>query len=196
MWPLLASSLVSLTVTVERLLFWARESRAQRQVGVVDVYEALAQGDTRRAIATLAAVPCSLARVLLAGIGARRPEPAMQAVASREVFRMKRGMGVLDTIITMAPLLGILGTVIGIITSFDILSGAVDPKTVTRGIAQALLTTASGLTVALLTLLPHNYLIHRVERAASDLEEASTRLLSFGSVINTAVEDAKPGGEG
>ena len=54
-----------------------------------------------------------------------------------------------------------------------------DPKTVTRGIAQALLTTASGLTVALLTLLPHNYLVHRTEKAAGQLEEGATRLLSL-----------------
>ncbi len=88
------------------------------------------------------------------------------------------GMNILDTIITMAPLLGILGTVLGIIESFDLLSlsGIQDPKAVIGGISQALITTASGLTVALATLIPFNYYSVRVGRATRRLEKTGTRL--------------------
>ena len=91
---------------------------------------------------------------------------------------MKHGLNVLDTIITMAPLLGILGTVLGIIQSFDLLgqSGIQDPKAVTGGIAQALITTAAGLSVALVTLVPFNILVSRVQRATRLLENVTTQL--------------------
>ena len=101
----------------------------------------------------------------------------MQVAAENEIARMKRGLNVLDTIITMAPLLGILGTVLGIIESFDLLgmSGIEDPKAVTGGIAQALITTATGLSIALATLVPFNYLVSRVQKATKGLENVTTR---------------------
>ncbi len=74
-------------------------------------------------------------------------------------------MGFLDTMITVAPLLGILGTVIGIILSFDMLAvaGIENPQAVTGGIAQALITTATGLTIAILAVIPFNYFNVKVE---------------------------------
>ena len=73
--------------------------------------------------------------------------------------------------------LGILGTVLGIIASFQLLGsgGIQDPKAVTGGIAQALLTTATGLAVALITLVPYNYFVARVESAARTIETMATR---------------------
>lgn len=90
---------------------------------------------------------------------------------------MKKGMAILDTIITMAPLLGILGTVTGIIKSFDLL-GAMqmeDPRGVATGIAEALLTTAAGLIIALGTLLPFNYFISRIQQESRRLEQLATQ---------------------
>jgi len=97
---------------------------------------------------------------------------------------MKAGLPVLDTIVTMAPLLGILGTVIGIIASFDLLgaAGIEDPKAVTGGIAQALISTAAGLTVALVTLVPFNYFVARTQREAERIARAATQLeIALGS---------------
>ncbi|MGA6926326.1 MAG: MotA/TolQ/ExbB proton channel family protein, partial [Desulfosarcina sp.] len=98
--------------------------------------------------------------------------------AADEIARMRRYMGVLDTIITVAPLLGIFGTVIGIIASFDMLgSGGIEhPEAVTTGIAQALITTASGLGIAILTVFPFNYFNARIERAARFIEKYATSL--------------------
>jgi biopolymer transport protein ExbB len=100
----------------------------------------------------------------------------LEMAADDEIDKMKKGMAILDTIITMAPLLGILGTVTGIIISFDFLgkAGVEDPKAVTGGIAQALITTAAGLTVALTTIVPYNYFIVRLERAARNIEKCTT----------------------
>jgi biopolymer transport protein ExbB len=80
--------------------------------------------------------------------------------------------------ITAAPLLGILGTVIGIIHSFDMLgqAGIQDPQAVTSGIAQALLTTAAGLLIAIFTLFPYNYFMAKVEKAATRIEKYATSL--------------------
>jgi biopolymer transport protein ExbB len=103
---------------------------------------------------------------------------AMEAAASDEIQRMRRLLGVLDTMITVAPLLGIFGTVIGIITSFEILgaSGIEHPQAVTAGIAQALITTASGLGIAILSVFPYNYFNSKAENAALDIEKYATSL--------------------
>jgi len=85
---------------------------------------------------------------------------------------MARGMVLLDTIITVAPMLGILGTVLGIIDSFEVLAqdARPDPIGVTGGIAEALITTALGLVVALCAVLPYNWFRSRIGEALTDLE--------------------------
>lgn len=103
---------------------------------------------------------------------------AMESTAADEMKRMRRFMGVMDTMITVAPLLGIFGTVIGIITSFDILgsTGIEHPQAVTAGIAQALITTAAGLGIAILSVFPYNYFNSRVDNAALIIEKYATSL--------------------
>ncbi|MGA9260380.1 MAG: MotA/TolQ/ExbB proton channel family protein [Desulfobacterales bacterium] len=103
---------------------------------------------------------------------------AMEASAADEIKRMRRFMNVLDTMITVAPLLGIFGTVIGIIQSFDVLgtSGIEHPEIVTAGIAQALITTAAGLGIAILSVFPYNYFNSLVENAAIQIEKYATSL--------------------
>jgi biopolymer transport protein ExbB len=103
---------------------------------------------------------------------------AMEVAAIEEIVKMRRGMGVLDTMITVAPLLGILGTVIGIILSFDMLAieGIENPHAVTGGIAQALITTATGLSIAILAVVPFNYFNVKVEHAIRIMEQSATSL--------------------
>ena len=116
---------------------------------------------------------------------------AMETAASDEIKRMRRYLSVLDTMITVAPLLGIFGTVIGIITSFEILGtgGIEHPQAVTAGIAQALITTASGLGIAILSLFPFNYFISRAENAALDIEKYATSLeIVFEKLVQESQE--------
>lgn len=179
MWPLLLLSVTSLTISIERALFWWRARQKKDDSIVEDIFRLTEKGDFEAAVSAGRKSPDIVAEVLVSGLEHRDYGLAetMQVTAEDEIVRMKRGLDVLDTIITMAPLLGILGTVLGIIESFDLLgaSGIEDPKAVTGGIAQALLTTAAGLSVALLTLVPFNYLAARVQRATKHLESLTTR---------------------
>ena len=180
MWPLLVCSVLSLTVIIERLIFWLRLGRRRSTSAVEDIIRRAERGDLEGALAAGNATRDLAARVLIAGLAQRDHglSETMQVAAEDEIARMKRGLGVLDTIITLAPLLGILGTVLGIIESFDLLgaSGIEDPKAVTGGIAQALITTAAGLSVAVVTLIPFNYLTTKVHSVTKGLENATTRL--------------------
>ena len=180
MWPLLVCSLASLTITLERFLFWWRESRSRRFSPAEEIFRLIDAGDLGTALVLERPRLDTSSRVLLSGLKhhSHGLSEGLEVAAADEVERMKRGLGILDTIITMAPLLGILGTVLGIIDSFDLLGlkGIADPRAVTGGIAQALITTASGLAVALLTLAPYNYLVHRVQKAAGYLARIGTRL--------------------
>ncbi|MBN1670429.1 MAG: MotA/TolQ/ExbB proton channel family protein [Kiritimatiellae bacterium] len=181
MWPLLVCSLVSLTITIERILFlWRERSRAHHDGLVHQILGRVEKGAYDQALALQGARVGAAARILLAGLADREHglHESLELAAEAEIERMKRGLPILDTVITMAPLLGILGTVTGIIDSFDLLgkSGIQDPKAVTGGIAQALITTAAGLAIALITLVPFNYLVARVQRAARHFAQVATQL--------------------
>ena len=178
MWPLLACSLVALTMIVERLMFWLRTDVARDRAAIERLLEAYRLGREHGdgEIAPQGAV----LRMLLSGLAHREFScaKAMETVALEELKRMRRGMNVLDTIITAAPMLGILGTVTGIITSFDILGqvGVEEPKAVVAGIAEALITTAAGLTISIATVFPYNYFNSRIEDAQELFEHYGTRL--------------------
>ncbi len=178
MWPLLACSVVTVAIVVERMIFWMRLSLRQDPRQINRTFELTDQGDFEAAIAAGEQSRCMTTRILAAGLAHRNYGLAenLEAAAGAEIAAMKRGLSVLDTIITLAPLLGILGTVSGIIQSFDLLgeSGVADPKAVTGGIAQALITTAAGLTVAIIALLPHNALVRKVEKVTHYLEKMCT----------------------
>ena len=180
MYPLLACSLVSLTVIFERVLFWIREDGRSDHALVDEVLESARLKRYAEIKAKTEGVGDYTIRVLVCGLVHREYSlsKAMEMAAMEEIKRMKRYLPVLDTLITAAPLLGILGTVIGIIHSFDMLgrAGIQDPQAVTAGIAQALVTTAAGLLIAILTLFPYNYFMTRVEKAASRIEKYATSL--------------------
>lgn len=178
--PLLFCSLLSMTVIVERAIFWAIVGMRANQRLVNSVMELCQSGDWEGVRQAAAGSKSYVLRILISGILHRDYSlvKAMEAAAADEIARMRRNMGVLDTIITVAPLLGIFGTVLGIISSFDMLgAGGIDhPEAVTKGIAQALITTASGLGIAILTVFPFNYFNARIERAARFIEKYATSL--------------------
>jgi len=91
---------------------------------------------------------------------------------------MTRYLVILDTVITLSPLLGLLGTVTGMIRAFGVVaaSGMNEPHAITGGVAEALVATAAGLAVAIVTLVPYNYFLRRVERGVEDMERAGSRL--------------------
>jgi len=178
MYPLLLCSVIALTLIIERTIFWTA-SGIDRDRPLMDrVLELSAEENWEEIRKTTRGSKNSVVRVLISGILHRdySPVKAMESAAADEIYKMRRFMGALDTIITIAPLLGILGTVVGIIESFDMLgaSGIEDPMAVTGGIAKALITTASGLTIAIVTVFPYNFFNARIERAAQIIEKYAT----------------------
>jgi len=180
MYPLLICSIMALTVIIERSFFWIIVGMRRNQKLVDEVLELSQKGDWDGVREKSANSKNYVIRILVTGLLHREFSmvKAMESAAADEIRRMRRYMGVLDTLITVAPLMGIFGTVLGIISSFDMLgvSGLEHPETVTRGIAQALITTASGLGIAILTVFPYNYFNSRIERAALIIEKYATSL--------------------
>ncbi len=175
--PLLACSLISLALTIERLIFWGR---IKSQQAVRDMLAMVEAGDCDKALKVGKDSPHPIARVLAAGLAHRNPAPAkaMEAAAQAQIPVLKSRLGTLDTIITLAPLLGLLGTVVGMIGSFDIMSeaGMGQPHAITGGVAEALIATATGLLIAILTLIPYNYFTSRVEKELDAMEHFSSSL--------------------
>ena len=196
MYPLLVCSLVSLTIVIERTIFWIREKR-RRDTEILDRFMSFLERGELEAAKTLV-MDCHdpVVRVLVCGIVHREfsLRDALRMSADQEMARMRRYLPILDTMITLAPLLGILGTVTGIIYSFNMLGtvGVENPMMITAGIGQALLTTAFGLTIAIFSLIPYNYFQSRVEKTAQDMEKYGTTLeILFERIQRT--ENGKPG---
>lgn len=180
MWPLVLCSLIVATVILERTIFWLTLER-YRNRKLMDIVLTLAESGKWGEIRKKTNITKDhIIRILVVGILHRDYDmtKAMEAETEMLMQRMHRFMPVLDTMITVAPLLGILGTVLGIISSFNMLGneGIADPKLVTSGIAQALLTTAGGLIISIVTLIPYNYFNSRIDRAIHAIEKYATSL--------------------
>jgi len=177
MYPLLACSIIALAVVIDRAIFWLKLGLQRKPSLVDEVLELSRQGDWESIRIKTTNTTDYIIKILVSGILHREFSmiKAMEAAAADEIKHMRRFMGVLDTMITVAPLLGIFGTVLGIITSFEVL-GSEHPQAVTGGIAQALITTAAGLGIAILSVFPYNYFSSRVENAAVLIEKYATSL--------------------
>src|SRR5262245_7390038 len=175
--PLLFCSLISLALTIERILFWTKLKSRSALQAILSLVE---KGEYDRALELSQSSAQPIARVLAAGIAHRNPAPskAMEAAAQAEIPVLRSRLGILDTIVTLAPLLGLLGTVVGMIGSFEIMSeaGLGQPHAVTGGVAEALIATATGLLIAILTLVSYNYFTARAERELDQMEHFSSSL--------------------
>ena len=178
MCPILITSMVALTVVLERMFFILREkSRRQPQI-VEQMLTAVERGETQEAERLGQSSQDFIARTLCYALSHEDKLNAVARAAGRELQRYNRGLSLLDTAITLAPLLGLLGTVTGMIRSFSILGGTElgAPSAITGGIAEALIATAFGLGVAILALLPFNYLNAKLEEARHEVSDAASQL--------------------
>src|SRR5262245_30579845 len=143
--PLLACSIISLAVVIERMIFWRR---ARSREPVEELLQLVERGEFSKAVALGGKLDLPAARVLTAGLVHRNPSltKALEVAAQAEIPVLKKRLTILDTIITLAPLLGLLGTITGMISSFGIMSeaGLGQPYAVTGGVAEALIATAAG----------------------------------------------------
>jgi biopolymer transport protein ExbB len=179
MWPLLLCSIIALGVIIERLVFWFQEGRASNLLLIHKLLHLVERGLVEDAAASARGSKDPIARIIVNGLEHHHfsLEGALEVAVNAELKRMKQYLGVLDTIITVAPLLGIFGTVTGILVAFGALEGRIpDPKIVASGIAQAVITTVAGLAIAIPTVVAYNYFCAKVEDAASRI---STHVTNF-----------------
>jgi len=175
--PLLACSLISLALTIERIIFW---TKLKSKMVLHEILVLVETGEFEQALKLGKSSQQPIARVLAAGIAHRNPAPAkaMEAAVQAEIPGLRSRLGILDTIVTLAPLLGLLGTVVGMIGSFNVMSevGMGQPHAVTGGVAEALIATATGLLIAILTLIAYNYFTARAEREMDQMEHFASSL--------------------
>jgi biopolymer transport protein ExbB/biopolymer transport protein TolQ len=186
-------STASLLVASERFVVF-RKSRRQSMQFAADISGPLSRGELDAAAAAAQGAQGYLGRVIGSGLNAWRTSPridadltfesvarALERGAQRELQLMKRGMGVLATVSSTAPFVGLLGTVMGIVNSFQAMaaSGSGGLGTVSAGIAEALITTAFGLLVAIPAVMLFNYFTGWTEARAVDMSESSNELLDL-----------------
>lgn len=185
MYPLALCSFLTLVIIVERILFYYfvdRDEIRDRE-GIIHF---LSQGKFDDVKAIILKIKSASARIADAALEqvAKNPdllEPAIQSAGDYEVKRLRRGLGVLDTLVTASPLLGLLGTVTGIIRSFTALSlgGETQATQLSLGIAEALYTTAFGLAIAIPALFFLNFFEGIVERRVEELNRTCQEILTI-----------------
>ncbi len=185
MWPLLAFSVLGVALIIERIRFWIRINQRQNRV-VRDVLNLYRLDNVVGAMDKLqknADLP--LARIFLAALELEEPNPeefrlALESESQAEIPVLKRFQNLFETIISLAPLLGLLGTVLGLIASFASLNlgdvGGSKTASVTSGISEALVSTASGLIVAIFILLFANTFRGLYQRQIALIQEYGGQL--------------------
>lgn len=180
MWPILIISFLGFTVVVERMLFIIRENSSREPEVVEKMLERVEARDIESAIALGKKSKDFVARILTYALTHRESSlsNAFIRASNQELNRFNQGMATLDTVITAAPLLGLLGTVTGMMRTFGNMTGdiAAAASGITGGVAEALIATACGLAIAIVGLFPYNYLNARAEEARHEVADASNAL--------------------
>ena len=182
MYPLLACSIIVVAIGVERFMYYRRTCTANMTVSqkVLTLAKEKKWQDIESFCSTRR---CFISDVLMNGLRYRSCPISMkesfEEIISVRANGLKRNLNYLDTIVTMAPLLGLLGTVIGMIGSFKVLDVSGDnPALITGGVGEALIATATGLCVAVLALVVHSYFSNRLDGILTDVENVCTLLIN------------------
>lgn len=185
MWPLLICSVISLAIILERLWFLqTRRVIPAQLVARVRAWEEAGVLDANRLDKLRAGSP--LGRILAAGLANRHQDrevmkESIEEVGRHEVHDLERFLNALGTIAAITPLLGLLGTVIGMIKVFEVITalGIGDPGVLAEGISEALITTAAGLTIAIPSLMFYRYFRGRVEALVVTMEREALKMIEL-----------------
>jgi biopolymer transport protein ExbB len=182
MWPILICAMVAVAVVGERT-FWCMRERGRREPQKLEqILAALENGDVPAATQSTAGSEDPVIRMIgrgLAHIGHAHSSllGALQLAAGIELKRAGRFLVVMDTLVTLAPLLGLLGTVTGLMRAFlSVGSAELAVSAVTGGIGEALIATACGLGIAIFSLIPFNFFSSKVAQLQFELETAATNV--------------------
>jgi biopolymer transport protein ExbB len=204
MWPILICALVAVAVVGERTFWWLREKGRRDPAKLEQILAALENGDVPAAKQLAQGSEDPVIRMIgrgLAHVGHAHSSllGALQLAAGIELKRAGRFLVVMDTLVTLAPLLGLLGTVTGLMGAFlNIGSTELAVSAVTGGIGVALIATACGLGIAIVSLIPYNYFSSKVTQLQFELETAATNvevMVGGGKAGDTTMLRAVPPSE-
>src|SRR5436309_15383889 len=179
MWSILIVSIVALTVVIERVFWWTGRWFRRDPKRIEKVFTAIEVGDVAEASRLSRDSRDPVLRMMWNGLNHQRAslQGALQVAAGIEIKRAGRFLVVMDTLVTLAPLLGLLGTVTGLIKAFGALGNEeIAVVAVTGGIAEALIATACGLGIAIFSLIPFNFFTSRVSNLEFELQTGATNL--------------------
>src|SRR6266581_6419075 len=181
MWPILITAVVAVAVVGERTFWWWRESLRRDPQTLEKVFAAVENGDFREAARISKDSSDPIIRTIWHGMNHFHSslQGALQVAAGVELQKAGRFLTVMDTLVTLAPLLGLLGTVSGIFRTFLSLGGAtVEGATsqITGGIGEALIATMCGLAIAIIALIPFNFFTRKLSQLQFELETAATNV--------------------
>jgi biopolymer transport protein ExbB len=185
MYPIILCSVIAWAILLERLISYYRVGRNTTRLAeqVIDFLEKKRFDQAADLAASVSSPLARIIRVIFKNTDQSRSELKLltEEVGSREVLALQRYLGLMGTIANVAPLIGLLGTVLGMIEAFNViaLEGSGTPATLGGGISQALITTAAGLSVAVPIILVHRYLSGRAEGLTLQLEETTSRILDL-----------------
>ncbi|MCW3059883.1 MAG: MotA/TolQ/ExbB proton channel family protein [Capsulimonas sp.] len=177
MYPLILCAIVAIGIILERMIAFRKASAVDPEVLLDDVRDATKSGDYAAAIRHMETFKTPLARIMISGLrnADRSPEAmeiAMAHEAASELPALENYLLGLKTIITIAPLLGLLGTIAGMISSFKQVAagGLSSPTAVMSGVSESLISTATGIVVATAAVIFYNYFSNLIKRFVEDLE--------------------------
>ncbi|MEI0487688.1 MotA/TolQ/ExbB proton channel family protein [Brachyspira intermedia] len=181
---LLISSILGLTIIVDRFIYFTR-IKSQDNSLAPKLISLIKDKELKAAIALCETAKSPLANIVMSGLkNSDMPKESMQSASNKELPRLERFISALSTISTVAPLLGLLGTILGMIQSFAVISvaGSGNPSALASGIANALLTTAAGLIIAIPTVVFYNYFVNTLNERILFIENLSNEVSDY--IIN------------
>ena len=183
MWPILITLLAGLAISAERMYSLLMSSIDAHKF-FDEISEKIKGGEVEEAVQLCNCTQGPVAKVFHAGLirrhrGLSEVEKAIQNAGPMEMAFLEKNMIWLNAVVTIAPMIGFTGTVVGMVSAFDAIKAANDisPAVVAGGISQALLTTAFGLIVAMIIQVLQNYFVSRIDKLVLDMEEQSIRLV-------------------
>lgn len=181
MWPILILGVVTVAALLEKVIFLVSEQSVRNPKLIQKIFELAEKGRYEEAIAIGEKSKYNVAQVVVEGLRHRNSMPvdAMIEAANEQIERYSRGLVILDTAVTLGPLLGLLGTVTGMMHAFSIVgTGEIAGKqaAITGGVAESLIAVSFGLAIAILAIIPLNFFNARTEKVRRELEGYCTRL--------------------